>query len=137
MQHEYTNTAEYTETERRHNTALSWGSGVPRAHVADPSEGRAIRPFRSDLHWLQPASCHPRQVFFDTVLRPIHDRGYHHHDLHPGNITRDSSGAFHLIDFGDATDNCPDPTECSDAAWITEHGVYSEQEPLFSLCVNM
>ncbi|KAJ3550571.1 hypothetical protein NMY22_g390 [Coprinellus aureogranulatus] len=77
------------------------------------------------------------QVFFDTVLKPIHDRGYHHHDLHPGNITRDSRGAFHLIDFGDATDNCPDPTECSDAAWITEHGVYSEQEPPFSLCVYM
>ncbi|KAJ3514282.1 hypothetical protein NMY22_g14791 [Coprinellus aureogranulatus] len=62
---------EYTETEMRHNTALSRDSGILGGGAADPSEERAVRPFRQYLHQLHPASRHPKQVAHPcTLWRP-------------------------------------------------------------------
>ncbi|KAJ3546572.1 hypothetical protein NMY22_g2005 [Coprinellus aureogranulatus] len=70
--------------------------------------------------------------FYDQVLYPIHQHSYHHHDLYPGNITRDADGKFYLIDFGDAVTTCMDPSQCQDLEWLRQHNVKlptSEQAP--------
>ncbi|KAF6752644.1 hypothetical protein DFP72DRAFT_904316 [Ephemerocybe angulata] len=39
----------------------------------------------------------------ESIVKPMHVRGVHHHDLVQGNITRDKDGEFHIVDFGEGT----------------------------------
>ncbi|KAF5331843.1 hypothetical protein D9611_008963 [Ephemerocybe angulata] len=51
----------------------------------------------SDLSLLEARSVN------ESIVKPMHVRGVHHHDLVQGNITRDKDGEFHIVDFGEGT----------------------------------
>ncbi|KAJ3521865.1 hypothetical protein NMY22_g12138 [Coprinellus aureogranulatus] len=63
------------------------------------------------------------QQVWDTVLKHVHQRGIHHHDLLYHNITRTSNGSLCIIDFGESAAACPEMQPCADRDWLLEHNV--------------
>ncbi|KAJ3534963.1 hypothetical protein NMY22_g6701 [Coprinellus aureogranulatus] len=63
------------------------------------------------------------QRIWDTILKHIHKRGLHHHDIVYHNITRDEAGSFGIIDFGESSPACPETELCADREWLAEHNV--------------
>ncbi|KAJ3529783.1 hypothetical protein NMY22_g8858 [Coprinellus aureogranulatus] len=84
------------------------GHGIPRLLASG-------RCFGSDLPFLVVSNegeevtvltKEDQTMLEKTILRMIHDGGWHHHDLAPRNVVRDAAGRLCLIDFGEAGRFC-------------------------------
>lgn len=55
------------------------------------------------------------------ALQSIHEKGWHHHDIHPGNVLRDEDNHYWIIDFGHAQRaiECLEETYCPDIPYLT------------------
>ncbi|KAG6895272.1 hypothetical protein C0992_002286 [Termitomyces sp. T32_za158] len=58
-----------------------------------------------------------------NALRLIHQKSWHHHDVHAGNVLEDDDGEITLIDFEFAVraHECLDPNQCPDAPYMYEN----------------
>ncbi|KAF6756120.1 hypothetical protein DFP72DRAFT_1066936 [Ephemerocybe angulata] len=59
------------------------------------------------------------------ILKNIHAAGWHHHDLHGGNVLEDANGMLSIIDFGNAVraELCTEDERCPDWTFM-----YGEEE---------
>ncbi|KAG6877358.1 hypothetical protein C0992_010192 [Termitomyces sp. T32_za158] len=55
-----------------------------------------------------------------NALQLIHQKSWHHHDVHEGNVLEDDDGEITLIDFDFAVraHECLDPDQCPDAPYL-------------------
>ena len=55
-------------------------------------------------------------------LWAMHKKGWHHHDIHSGNVVRDDNQRIILIDLGLAirAQECLDPQMCPDSPYLPD-----------------
>ena len=61
---------------------------------------------------------------YSKIIKPMHELGWHHHDIKPDNITADADGKLTLIDFNlAAPSNECKPRTCPDQAFLRKWGI--------------
>ncbi|RXW21462.1 hypothetical protein EST38_g4393 [Candolleomyces aberdarensis] len=74
------------------------------------------------LHEIDPYIA---SIIYHDILQPMHSKGYHHHDIRAENITKDSKGRHHLIDFNLAVPAAQCEGDCPDLAFLEDWGLGS------------